>query len=66
MKLLSTANEKLSSCMAENVESGGVGRERGETCTRMELHQRHVADYDAKSDDFQLKFNNACNMVNSI
>lgn len=52
--------------MAENVESGGVGRERGETCTRMELHQRHVADYDAKSDDFQLKFNNACNMVNSI
>lgn len=54
--------------MGETVESGVGGMELGGTCTRMELqlHQRHVADYDAKSDDFQLKLNNACNMVNSI
>lgn len=31
-------------------------------CSQMK-EQHHEGDYDAKSDDFQLKFNNACNML---
>lgn len=54
MKLLSTAHEKLSKKRMKKRKQGRM---------RMLHSCEEATDYGSKSDDFQLKFNNACNML---